>query len=360
MRKETLFPVLMVAATLAACLLILEAGLRIASPPPPFDPRLPLHPLVKRELHPVLRGVSPVSRFTTNKWGMRGDSPPKNWNESFTIVAVGGSTTECFYLDDSKTWPAQLQQRLRARHPDSWVGNGGLDGHSTRGHIVLMDKVVRKIKPDMVIMLAGINDLGYSLENRDIPLNHFERFHLKYWLFGRSRLVQLLHLWKQVLFNRVTVIKNTAHGTFEPRPMQKPESLPARLEEALPSFPAYRENLKIIIAMARQMNVRLLFMTQPLLFDDTPAWRNIEGGMYWIKESDSKVSAPTVWKMLDIFNREMVSVCAGENVPCLDLASRIPHDERYFYDAAHFTEAGAALVADTVAQYLEENRLMPY
>ena len=79
-----------------------------------------------------------------------------------------------------------------------------------------------------------------------------------------------------------------------------------------------------------------------------------------IKESDSKVSAPTVWKMLDIFNREMVSVCAGENVPCLDLASRIPHDERYFYDAAHFTEAGAALVADTVAQYLEENRLMPY
>ena len=70
------------------------------------------------------------------------------------------------------------------------------------------------------------------------------------------------------------------------------------------------------------------------------------------------MSAATVWKMEKIFNDELMAVCRQNGVPCLDLAAVIPHDEEYFYDAAHFTEKGAALVADTVRQFIVDQKII--
>lgn len=39
-------------------------------------------------------------------------------------------------------------------------------------------------------------------------------------------------------------------------------------------------------------------------------------------------------------------------VACYDLASAIPHDLVYFYDGGHLNDAGAALVADSVAAFM--------
>ena len=71
------------------------------------------------------------------------------------------------YLDDSKTWPHLVQEDLRKGCPGAWVGNAGLDGHSSHGHVLLMDKVITKIHPDILIFLVGLNDLALSVEFRD-------------------------------------------------------------------------------------------------------------------------------------------------------------------------------------------------
>ena len=57
----------------------------------------------------VMPGVSAPTRFSINRDGIRGD--PLG-NHALRILAVGGSTTECLYLDDQKAWPALLQRRL--------------------------------------------------------------------------------------------------------------------------------------------------------------------------------------------------------------------------------------------------------
>jgi lysophospholipase L1-like esterase len=95
-----------------------------------------------------------------NSLGFRGEEPPKNFENYLTIITVGGSTTECFYLSDDKQWTYVLGMNLKNHFKKLWINNAGLDGHSTFGHIVLMEDYIVKLKPKIVLFLVGINDMG--------------------------------------------------------------------------------------------------------------------------------------------------------------------------------------------------------
>jgi hypothetical protein len=163
LRREVGVRIGLVVGSSLLMLFLLEMTARIIFPQPRWDPRLPFYPLVSYQREIDIRGLSPLSRYSTNEVGLRGDPLPENWDSAYTILTIGGSTTQCFYLDDALTWPAMLQSELRQVNPAVWIGNAGLDGHTTRGHLVVMDQVVRALRPDAVIFLIGINDLGLSI-----------------------------------------------------------------------------------------------------------------------------------------------------------------------------------------------------
>lgn len=350
--------VALVLGSLALSLVAVEAGLRVASPLDPFGSRLALRPRLDMRLHVDLRGVSRTSRHSTNAWGFRGDEPPPPDAGAYRIIAIGGSTTQCFYLDDHKTWPFLLQSKLKASGWSVWIGNGGLDGHSTRGHIVFMEDLVSKIRPDAIIVLAGINDLLYSLdEQRRVQGSRYDRTSWLTVVYRRSRLAQVLYAWAQVVLGRAVLVRGAGHGNFEPRPLPRDApAMPADIRTLLPGLPEYRANLARIVELARTMGVRPILMTQPLLFSDSEYWRTIEGGFYWTRAGGTPLSAATYWQMLDAYNRELLAVCASARIECFDLAGHVPHRPEYFYDAAHFTEAGAELAAQEVAEFLLQRR----
>ncbi|MCI0587389.1 MAG: GDSL-type esterase/lipase family protein [Planctomycetes bacterium] len=349
-----------VALVLASLLLALEVGARLFAPASVFTPLLPLYPQVKAVLDVDLRGVSRHGRLTTNRWGLRGEEPPEDWDAWETWIAVGGSATQCFYLDDEKTWPHLLQQRLRERDPRTWIGNGGIDGQTTRSHLVFLDKVVRVLHPDAVLLLLGVNDLTLSIcedlrlfgSPHDRAMWPEDSWRMR--LFRWSRLFQLGYRWSAVLSEDVLLVR-AAHRTYEPRPLgPDPTPLPADLREILPGLPEFRSNLKALIDSGRDMGVRTVFVTQPILFADAEPWRGIEGEFFWIRRQIGRFSAADLRRMLDVFNRETVEVCRANAVPCFDLAAEVPSSEEFYYDPAHFTEKGAALVADKVAAFLAE------
>jgi lysophospholipase L1-like esterase len=348
-------------------LLILEVALRLLYPLSLFSPLLPLRPQVKMTLHPRIQGLSPMATFSTNKWGFRGDGPPADWSSYYTIVTIGGSTTQCMYVDDHKTWPYLLQKELEgncptgfgAKCPHVWVGNGGLDGQSARAHVLFMEEVIPKIKPDMVIVLAGINDL--SLEVFGDP-QHFQNpsgdLSLPMRLYLKSRVFQTLYLWKLILWERVTVANKYRHANWVPQPLVGAMKLPLDLKELLPTLPEYRHKLRKIIEKGKELKVRLLFLTHPMLFADTEYWRSVEGAPYfhWLHhELLGKLSAATYWKLLELYNQEMLAVCREEGVECFDLAAAVPHSPEFLYDVCHFTERGCQLVASQVAAYLRQH-----
>ncbi|MBC8172817.1 MAG: hypothetical protein H7X71_02830 [Chitinophagales bacterium] len=81
-----------------------------------------------------------------NDLGFRGPDMPDLKNR-VSIIAIGGSATECSYLDDSKTWAELLSRKLQNDYPGLWMNNAGVAGHSSFGHIALLKEHIIPIHP---------------------------------------------------------------------------------------------------------------------------------------------------------------------------------------------------------------------
>jgi len=346
-------------ASLLLSLLVAELVLRLVTPGSFFNPRLGLVPHARYTIMVDLPGVSKGGTLSTNRWGLRGEEPPEDWERYLTVVTVGGSTTANYYLDDGRTWSHVLQETLRERFPLSWVGNGGIPMHAAKQHDLFLREVVAGIRPDVVVFLTGVNDIGpflkgdAALHERPLP----ERG-LREWMFRESRLLQILYKLKKVHVDKAPVVSETVDPEFVLLPMPGPErELPEDMGELLSDPGLYRRSIERLIATCRDIGVTPVFLTQPLLFQDNDYWRGIQGGSYWHGGPDSVFSAASHWRMMVFLNRQLMDVCREEGVACFDLASMVPHEREYFYDSMHFTEAGAFLVGRLVGRFMLDSVL---
>lgn len=86
---------------------------------------------VTTRAEPGLPGIEGDKTFSVNNMGFRGDElvTPKP-DDEYRIFMIGGSTTECFYLDDSEAVTRILQDSLQTASPglDVKVYNAGKSG----------------------------------------------------------------------------------------------------------------------------------------------------------------------------------------------------------------------------------------
>jgi len=360
-RRDAVRNSLTASVSLLLCLGAAELAVRAVVPGSHFNPRLGLIPYTRYTIMVDLPGVSFGGTLSTNRWGLRGEEPPEDWDAWTTIVTVGGSTTADYYLDDSRTWSHVLQETLRERDPHVWVGNGGIPMHSSETHEYFLREVVAEIHPDVVVFMVGINDIGQfmrgsvALTEPPLPERGVRAF-----LFERSRLLQSLYKMKKVFLDGAPVISENVDPEFELLPMPGPERpLPEDMGTLIPDPDQYARRIRRLIKTCRELGVTPVFLTQPLLYDDTEYWRGIQGGCSWILGSDSVFSAATHWRMLDYLNGQLLEVCSREQVACLDLASMIPHDSTMFYDAMHFTEAGSRRIGLLTGRFLLSRGIPP-
>src|SRR5579871_2002617 len=109
---------------LVAALLLLEVLLHFYNP---FQARIKGNRIVlltNKQYHiknDIIPSLDPVVYQTRNSVGFRGSNPPPDLASKLSIISVGGSTTQCFFLSDGKTWTALLGQRLNNSFHDVWV-----------------------------------------------------------------------------------------------------------------------------------------------------------------------------------------------------------------------------------------------
>lgn len=137
-------------------------------------------------------GISGKSRFVTNSEGMRGDDYHADYR--CKIITLGGSTTECLYLDQKESWPYLLQEELsREIGKPAFVGNIGMSGRSTDVTVLQLEHLIKQYDDiDIIILLVGINDLSLALAGKSYKSYNYEEPEIGLNPDGHFK---ILHLW---------------------------------------------------------------------------------------------------------------------------------------------------------------------
>lgn len=352
--KRVLAGTAVMAVSLVLVILAGELILGRIMPKNIFNPRFGLRPYSRTVMRVELPGITPGGIMSTNMWGFRGEDPPENWEEYITIVAVGGSTTANYYLDDSLTWSHVLQEELRREDPLVWVGNAGIPRHSSDTHLLFAREVLSEIQPDIALFLVGVNDMGPFLRS-NADEERLPDSGPRQWLFSNSQILQLIYKARVVHLDRAPVVTAAADPQFTEEPLEAPEDpLPEDLHSLLEDPDFYRRRIDLLIDECRSLGITPVFLTQPILYRDSDHWRGIRAASRFSGGEECPISAATFARMLETLNRDLMLVCRQKGVPCFDLAGEVPGSREYFYDSMHMTEAGADLVGRLVAGFLRE------
>jgi len=314
-----------------------------------------------------LSGVDPTITHTKNSLGFRGpELPSGGLNRHLSVVTVGGSTTECLFLSDDKSWPGVLQELLEEDLGSVWLNNAGLEGHSTFGHEILMNEYVVRIRPTIVVFLIGLNDVGttgptdhaLSQVKGGIRFGSPRRFlrslaaysdavavAFEVYRYSRARMKGLPH--RNIDFRAVPQLTYP-----EPRLQTEIERHQAEY------LPGYRRRVTELLAISRRNGIIPVLVTQPVLFGGaTDPTTGVDLGGVGV----SGQAGHTKWTVLELYNDVTRRIGEEHDVLVIDLAAELPKDSRYFYDFYHFTNDGARAVATVIhrhlAGYVDANHL---
>jgi lysophospholipase L1-like esterase len=382
LRKESLLTCLVFCLSIAATLVFCEVVLRFVLPSAPgngYYIRRPHLKIVFTPYRDVMPGLSGRSEFITNSQGIRGDDPAPQ--DTYRILALGGSTTECGYLDQAKTWPSLLQRTLNesSRRLRVWVGNAGLSATTTRHHVIALQCLpLRELRIDTVILLVGINDFATRLsQDKQYDPAFMDKPEAKYDLvtqtfpgghpslpedpfYRTTALFQLLRSAKR-LMSRGNIVDEAGKFYIAVREHRRNAS---KILDELPDLSSalaeYARNINRIIDITQEKSLRVILLTQPTMWrPDLP--KNLDAllwfggvGDFFNTNGTPYYSVASLETGIGAYNRTLLRICRERRVECLDLAPMLEKDTTVFYDDVHFNESGARKVAQALSRYLLE------
>ncbi len=302
-----------------------------------------------------LPGVDSVITFSTNNYGFRGNNIKDKKDNCYRIFLVGGSTTECLYIDDKNSPNNKMQNLLKDIHAE--VYNAGKSGDTSVDHIAMLSHRLVHLKPDLIILLCGLNDLhrggrydythrwqgGYDGNNANSLL-----FDLKLFLtdFQIPRRV-----YYTVRPNSIETIRFESNYLEAISHLKK---LPTNSKEPEANIVAYETNLRSFAGICKQNNIKLILVTQ------ASTWNSKEdssiNNLHWMSFiGEYRYQEEMMEKLLEKYNNIMKKVAFDSNVELYDLSKRVPRTKEYFYDDCHFNNNGADFYASELSDFIRTN-----
>ncbi|MFN8276860.1 MAG: SGNH/GDSL hydrolase family protein [Chitinophagales bacterium] len=337
-------------------LVIAEGALRIWARQP--DRRCVFPPQTVYTFRPdsaLLPGCGGIVRFTTDGYGARdipGDGK-KQW------LFIGGSTTECLYLDDSATWPALFCQ---ARGESGY--SIGKSGQTSAEHVAQLERYAPQL-PEVkkVLVMCGLNDMLKVLSDTARCNNAYDDLaaeksftHTNQFASQRGwQLTALIrNVWRNAVPDTTGQYRQDVSGSqlrawranrwLAPVLIADSHFVQAHRAAGLQQF---EKNLLRMIRAARAQQLSITFLTQQA------AWRSSaseeEQKRWWMGSlGDGQRQAGCAYYSPDFlcdelarYNEVLQRVCARENITCIQLPNAGEHSTGWFYDDCHYNKKGA-------------------
>jgi hypothetical protein len=281
---------------------------------------------------------NPIIRYSRDKYGLRGthDRPG-----SIDILTVGGSTTDQRYIRDGETWQDVLQDRFARTGVTVVVGNAGVDGQSTYGHIKNFKwwfPHIPDLKPGYILFYVGLNDFymedGYShdqIVSEEQNLTQKLKDNSAVWHMIRT----LRGAYKAMIVDKtrhVAVDFSKVHWTRDS--IQKDYSvMDRRLSE-------YETRLRALADMTHRIGAKPIFVSQPSRkYRITP--EGLMGDSSVSFYDGHKYNGVDYYHMMRKIDGVTKAIAMEKACVFVDLAIHTGWVDTDFYDFAHMTPKGA-------------------
>ena len=216
--------------------------------------------------HPGLPYVLRPNYPSHNSWGWKGkEFQLKKPPGAKRVVCLGESTT---YGGD-KPYAESLEGFLNQANIPAEVLNAGVPGWTSREVLINFRERVLPLKPDLVLLYVGRNDLipqaynGYRPDYshfRD-PHGDFTRSNYRIKNVVRfSRLALLLVDWKPGWFGWDRVAEHPVYSTVRWENYPKPPEIVANLRDPRKTD-AFRSNVEGIVSLAKERGIPVILST---------------------------------------------------------------------------------------------------
>jgi len=266
------------------------------------------------------------------------------------IVFLGGSTTECMFVDQDHRFPyvvGKILEQETGKKINSY--NGGMSGNNTLNAVdILINKVI-PLKPDVVVYMENINDLSTLLYEGTYWNKNTARSPLE--TLPKKKLVG--KLLKEIFIpNLNNAYRNLKKTLFR----QEDDEFAAARGKKLKIDQAkmvhdFAAGLQTLICTCTAWGIVPVLMTQGNRVTDHPD--PVVAAYIGRYGHDTGISYRQFKDLYDAFDDTIREVGRKNQVMVIDLAREIPPDKKYLYDLVHFNDAGSQLAAEIIAARLK-------
>jgi hypothetical protein len=277
----------------------------------------------------LFHGIKGASLFSINADGVRGQVF-KDGNKRF--LCLGGSTTECLYLDDKECWTKLLQDSLSQRFGKPYqVASIGKSGCTTRENYIHLKYFLPQLsKQDGVILMVGLNDMMKRL-SRDSMYEQDFRFtpevedsfirtiflseaesntwwrNLELFKMGQQYFHRINKVdWESIQDDKGEVLKQWRNNR------SSAGLLINELPDLTSALNEYERNLQLIYEEAQCQKIDVILVTQASLYKDSMGV--FESNLLWMggvgdfqKQINSLYYSPAVLnRALELYNQRLV------------------------------------------------------
>jgi lysophospholipase L1-like esterase len=268
---------------------------------------------------------------------------------TYRVLCEGGSTTfDLLSADDAGTWPARLGTLLR---PGADVVNGGFPGWTSLESLVSLASRDLDLAPDLVVVFSGVNDLqpaghvpfapDYSEGHAEIlprvtgvapvPVRFVSRLVFVEWLRGRLK------------SRAETAAAEGYAPSYAWNGGPKRDDIPAE------AVAVYERNLRSTIAVAASRGARTLLVAQTARLR---AGREASDRA-WLEGWTPGLTPKGYLAGLARYNAVARKLGDERIALFFDPFAGDAFGDAHFQDPVHFSPAGSALFAKTLAAFVD-------
>lgn len=274
-----------------------------------------------------------------------------------TILFLGGSTTECRYVDEENRFP-YLVGRILEDSLGKKVNslNSGISGNNSLHSINLfMNKGIGE-KPQIAVMMHAINDLtilmhegSYWNDNPTrasmIPNPVLNEYHMDSIISIKSFLFK--HFFPEIIFPKhlsKALFETSSTNEFD---HNKGKDIKIDSSDIIKAF---EKNILAFIRLCESYQITPALMTQQNRIHFPPT--NFEEKYFKAHAFNYNISYKEYYQCYISLNKRIRKLALKHHVLLIDLDKKVPKDKKHIYDVCHLNDGGSKFVAEIVAAKL--------